>query len=170
MSNVRPMTYETTLIYNERVLRDAVFAFWRRTVGIGFLIVLSVAALALSVLVVRGDASWLVGVLASALAVGLAFVGALYVVHYRNALTKFRAMGDSQAIFSAAESSFTFSSKLGTTTLGWSAVEELWQFETVWLLLFSKAQFSTLPVACISPEMQIFIVQRIRSAGGCVGA
>ncbi|WP_077038395.1 YcxB family protein [Pelomonas sp. KK5] len=164
------MTHEATLIYSERILRDAVFAFWRRTVGTRFLLVLLLLAATLGTLVVQGDTSWVVGVLASVLALGMAFAGALYVVHYRNALAKFRAMGGSQASFSVGETSFTFSSKLGTTTLGWSSVEELWQFETVWLFLFSKAQFSTLPLDCISPEIQSFILQRIRSAGGRVGA
>ena len=54
------------------------------------------------------------------------------------------------------------SSDIGTTTLQWSAVKELWQFPSVWLLLYSKAQFTTLPLACLSPETQAYIVQRVR--------
>ena len=60
------------------------------------------------------------------------------------------------------------SSDIGTTTLQWSVVKELWQFPTVWLLLYSKAQFSTLPLACLSPETQAYIVQCVRAAGGKV--
>jgi hypothetical protein len=35
-------------------------------------------------------------------------------------------------------------------------------------LLYSKSQFSTLPVANLSPEMQAFIIERVIAAGGKV--
>ena len=113
-------------------------------------------------------ASWLVGALAAVLVLGIGFAAAVYVVHYRKSLRKFRQMDKPQATFRADESSFTMSSDVGTTTLQWSAVKELWQFPGVWLLLYSKTQFSTLPLACLSPETQAYIVQRIRASGGKV--
>ena len=163
------MSHEATLIYTEPLLRHAVFAFWRRSVGIGFAIALVVVALSLGGLVAQGMYSWLVGALATVLVLGASFAAALYFVHYRSSLRKFREMGDPQATFRAEESSFTISSGIGTTTLQWSAVKEIWQFPGIWLLLYSKAQFSTLPLACLSPEMQAFVLQRVRAAGGKVG-
>jgi len=160
------MAHQATLIYTEPLLRRAIFAFWRRTVGIGFLVALAVLMISLGVLVAQGTASWLIGVLATVLVVGVVFIAALYLIHYRNAVRKFREIGDAEATFRAEESSFTVSSAIGTTTLQWSAVKELWQFSEVWLLLYSKAQFSTLPLACMSPEMQAFVVQRVRASGG----
>jgi hypothetical protein len=77
-------------------------------------------------------------------------------------------MSQPRATFRADESSFTMSSDIGTTTLQWSAVKELWQFQSVWLLLYSKAQFTTLPLACLPLETQAHIVQCIRAAGGKV--
>ena len=162
------MSHEATLIYSESLLRQAVFAFWRRSVGVGFFIALLVAALGLGVLVAQGQASWIVAVLAALLVLGIAYATAVYLVHYRNSLRKFREMDKPRATFCADESSFTMSSDIGTTTLQWSVVKELWQFPTVWLLLYSKAQFSTLPLACLSPETQAFILQRVQAAGGKV--
>lgn len=162
------MSHQATLIYTERVLREAAFAYWRRSVGVGFLVALTVVALSLGVLVAQGETSWLVGVLGSVLVLGVAFAAALYFIHYRNSLRRLRDMGNPQATFRAEESSFTLSSGIGTTTLQWSAVKELWQFPGVWLLLYSKAQFSTLPVACLSVEMQAYVMQRVRDAGGKV--
>ncbi len=160
--------HKTTLVYSEQLLRQAVFAFWYRTIGPGFLIALVAAALGLGVLIVRGERSWLVGVLATVFVVGIALAASLYFVHYRASLRKFQEMGASQATFCAEESSFTISSDIGTTTLQWSTVKELWQFTGVWLMLYSKAQFSTLPTAYLSPEMRDYVVQRIRAAGGKV--
>jgi len=162
------MPHEATLIYSESLLRQAVFGFWHRSVGIGFFVALVIAALGLVVLVALGQSSWIIGGLAVVLVVGVAFAIVIYVVHYRRSLQKFRQMDKPQATFRADESSFTMSSDIGTTTLQWSAVKELWQFPSVWLLLYSKAQFSTLPLACLSPETQAHIVQSVRAAGGKV--
>ena len=162
------MPHEATLIYSKELLNQAVFAFWRRSVGVGFFVALLIAALGLVVLVALGQASWLIGALATVLALGIAFPIFVYVIHYRRSLHKFRQMDNPEATFHAEESSFTMSSDIGTTTLQWSAVKELWQFPNVWLLLYSKAQFTTLPLACLPPDTQAYIVQRIRESGGKV--
>ena len=162
------MSHEATLIYSESLLRQAVFAFWRRSVGLGFILMLITLPATLGVLVALGAASWLIATLAAVVVIAAAVAVALYVVHYRNSLRKFRKMDKPRATFSADESSFTMSSDAGTTTLQWSAVKELWQFPSVWLLLYSKTQFSTLPLACLPPETQAFVLQRVREAGGKV--
>jgi hypothetical protein len=168
LGSIATMPHEATLIYSTTLLRQAVFAFWRRSVGVGFFVALLIAALGLVVLMALGQASWLIGGLAVVLVLGIAFATVVYVVHYRNSLRKFRQMDNPQATFRAEESSFTMSSDIGTTTLQWSAVKELWQFPSVWLLLYSKSQFTTLPLACLPPETQAYIVQCIRAAGGKV--
>lgn len=163
------MSFETTLVYSAPLLRQAVFAFWRRSGGPGLVLALAIVALCIGVLVAQGNTSWMLGMLIAVFVLGVAFASALYIVHYRNSLRKFREMGGPEATFLVNDSSFTLSSAIGTTTLQWSAVKEVWQFSSVWLLLYSKAQFSTLPVACLSPEMQAFVLQRVRAAGGKVG-
>ena len=162
------MPHEATLIYSTTLLRQAVFAFWKRSVGVGFFVALLIAALGLVILVALGQASWIIAALATVLALGIAFAIVVYVVHYRRSLQKFHQMDKPQAMFRAEESSFTMVSDIGTTTLQWSAVKELWQFSNIWLLLYSKAQFTTLPLACLPPETQAYIVQCVRAAGGKV--
>ncbi|MDN5943542.1 MAG: hypothetical protein L0H94_16820, partial [Nitrospira sp.] len=135
LGSIATMPHEATLIYNTTLLRQAVFAFWRRSVGVGFFVALFIAAIGLVVLVALGQSSWIIGGLAAVLAVGVAFAIVVYAVHYRRSLQKFRQMDKPQALFRAEESSFTMISDIGTTTLQWSAVKELWQFSNVWLLL-----------------------------------
>ena len=162
------MPHEATLIYSTTLLRQAVFAFWKRSVGVGFFVALLIAAIGLVVLVVLGQSSWIIGSLGAVLVLGTAFTIVVYVVHYRRSLQKFHQMDNPQATFRAEESSFTMVSDIGTTTLQWSAVKELWQFPNVWLLLYSKAQFTTLPLSCLPSETQAYIVQCVRAAGGKV--
>ena len=107
--------------------------------------------MSLGALLALGDRSWLVGMLGTALILGAALAATLYVVHLRNALATFRAMGRPEATFRAEADVFTVRSGAGEATLPWSSVTEIWELPGVWLLMYSKASFSTLPVACLSP-------------------
>ena len=160
--------HRLTLTYSKPLLRQAVWGFWWRLVGWRFIAAMALVGGSLAMLVLRGDTSWVVGALASVLVFGIAVIVALYVVHYRNALHKFKAMGHPQATFEATEAHLWVSSGAGTATLPWTAVTEIWQFKSCWLLLFSKAQFITLPLADMTPEAAAFIVARVQAAGGKV--
>ena len=164
------MAHEATLIYSESLLREAVFGFWRRSIGMGFILMLVALVVVLGVLVALGAPVWIIVTMAVLLVLAAAVAVALYIGYYRNSLRKFRTMSTPRATFRADESSFTMTSDAGTTTLQWSAVKELWQFPSVWLLLYSKTQFSTLPVACLPPDLQAFVQERVREAGGKVAA
>jgi hypothetical protein len=160
------MEHETTLEYSVPLLREAVAGFWRRSVGLGVLLALIVCAGMLGFLLAQGDRSWVVGFLAAVIIFGAMFVVTIYFVHYRNALQKFRDMGSPRATFRAAEDSFIVSSGAGTSTMRWSSVAQVWKFKNCWLLLFSKAQFMTLPLASVSEEMRAFVLERVAAAGG----
>ena len=164
------MSHEATLIYSESLLREAVFGFWRRSIGMGFILMLVALVVVLGLLVALGAPVWIIVTLAVLLVLAAAVAVALYIGYYRNSLRKFRTMSTPRATFRADESSFTMTSDAGTTTLQWSAVKELWQFPSVWLLLYSKTQFSTLPLACLPPDIQAFVQERVREAGGKVAA
>ncbi|MFO1413898.1 MAG: YcxB family protein [Burkholderiales bacterium] len=162
------VAHEATLVFSEALLRSAVVAFWRRSIGAGFAVALVVMTACLAFLLATGDRSWLVGALGTVLALALVFVVALYVVQYRGTMRRFRAMGRPTAVFRADDASFSIASDVGTGTYPWSVVRELWRFRDVWLLLYSPAQFSTLPVACLPSDLQAYVVQRVRAAGGKV--
>ncbi len=161
------MPMETTLHYHPELVRHAVICFWRRSTGRRTLLVSAALAIWFGVLVARGDRSWQIGVTGTAVAISLLVCATVYVVHYRNAMGKLRDMGGTpQATLRADQDSFTLASGAGLATLPWSSVKEVWQFERVWLLLFSPAQFSTLPVADLPPDMQDLIEARVLGAGG----
>ncbi|WP_229720865.1 YcxB family protein [Dyella nitratireducens] len=62
----------------------------------------------------------------------------------------------------------SLSSGAGTASIPWSAITEIWQFKTCWLLLLSKSQFVTLPLADVRPELAAFILERVQASGGKV--
>ena len=160
------MSYHATLVFTEPLVRQAAQAFGRRTVGIGFPFALAVMAAWLAALLWQGVTTWLVGALAMVLGFSVVILVLIYVVHYRNALRKFLEMCPRPASVQAEDATFTITSGLGSVTVGWSSIREVWRFDQFWLLLFSKGQFSTLPLACVPAEMQTFIQQRVQATGG----
>jgi hypothetical protein len=163
------MQYQATLSYSKPLVRQAVFVFWRRTVGIGFPVAFAVLGAGLAVLLMQGDISWVVGALATVFAVTIAFLLAIYAAPVRNAMRKLKNMDSSHLAFIAEEPSFAVTSRIASSTPAWTAVIEVWRFPTFWILLFSKAHFFTLPLAGVSPEMQVFVLQRIQASGGKLG-
>jgi hypothetical protein len=160
------MSFQTQLTYDIPLLRRAVFAYWRRSIGLVLPAAFAFLVADLVFLLASGDTSWIVGVFATVIFLTGVFFAALYVIHYRNALQKLRDMGAPHARFRADEPTFTVESKIGHSTFRWSSIREVWRFPTFWLLLFSKAQFMTLPLSCVSTEMQVFILRRIQAMGG----
>jgi hypothetical protein len=162
------LPYVATLQYSETLVRAAVFAFWRRTVGAGYFVALALLVGVLGFLLYQGDRSWLVGALGAIVLGAIGFALLVYLVHLRASMARFRSMGAPNATLSLDEGSFTMTSGLGSTSLQWSAVTELWRFPSFWMLLFSRAQFVTIPLAAMPPEAQAFLRDRVSAAGGKV--
>lgn len=161
------MTHASTLHYTNEIVRTAVFGFWRRTAG-GLIVVWPLCALLLLGLWYRGFTPWWVLAFGAVIVLTGGLAAALFLVHYAGSMRRFHALADQAVLFRAEENSFTLEAPMGTTTFNWSVVKELWKFKDCWLILYSKAQFNTLPLADIPQEMRTFVELKIRSAGGKV--
>lgn len=158
--------HQITLTYDEGIVRKAVFRFWKRTIGLFYLVALVILTILFFVLLYQGNRSWLIGVLGTALVFSLIFIVTLYLVHFRQSWHKFKEMGTPVATFIATESSATISSRAGTSTFPWSAIKEVWRYDDIWLLFFSKNQFVTFPCAQVSHDVQVYVLEHIQRAGG----
>ena len=163
---VRIMEYQAKLQYDSALLREALFGFWWRTVTGRLLVALTVSLFGFVYCWVNGDRSWLIGVLGAVLVSGVGMIMAVYFVHLANMKRKIKNMGTPEATFTASDSSFSVASGAGSSTMPWASVTEVWQFKRCWLLLFSKAQFITVPLSNVPEEMREFILQRVTAAGG----
>lgn len=158
--------HQITLTYDESMVRKAIFRFWKRTVGLVYMLALMLMAIFFVILLYQGNRSWLVGALGAVLLISLLMILTLYLVHFRNTWSKFKEMGSPVASFIAAENSATISSSAGSSSFPWSAIKDVWRYDDLWLFFFSKSQFMTFPSAQVSEEIQTYILQRIQHAGG----
>jgi hypothetical protein len=160
------MQHRATLMYTEKLVADAVRSFWLRAVGYGGAVAIVLMLAFLAWRIADGDSSWVVGVVALGLLISIAMPIALYVVHYRNSMGKLREMKQPVAELVADDEAITLSSDLGSSTLKWQGVTEVWRFRSFWLLLISKSQFVTIPLDGIPESMQSFVLDRVKAAGG----
>ncbi len=160
--------HSATLKYSERLVNRAVQSYWRRSLGVGVLISVLLICVLFAIQVASGDRSWYVGLLAGAALIAIGMPILVYWAHYRNSMAKFRDLKDSVATFVADEESFTLASGQGSSTLKWDAIKEVWVFQGFWLLLFSKAQFVTIPLESLSDEMRAYILEKVKRGGGRV--
>lgn len=162
------MSHTVVLKYDPSLIREAATCFWRHTIDLKFAGAFLIVSLSLAIMLLQGDRSWVVGVLACVLVMGTGLSAAVFFVHYRTAMQKYRGLDSGQAVLTVSDSTLSLTSALGTATLPWSAVIEVQRSDRVWLLLFSTAQFSTLPVASVPPDLQSYILERVKASGGRV--
>ena len=151
------------LHYSETLVRRAVKAFWWRTTGWSYVLAFLLLLVGFTSLVWSGDRSWWVGLFGTVLGFAVAFGAALYIVHYRASLTRFRRMRAPEGTIELGEDRFRITSDVGSSELLWSVVTELWRFPDFWLLFVSRAQFITLPTANLDPSARAFILAKLQS-------
>ncbi|WP_435018095.1 YcxB family protein [Tundrisphaera sp. TA3] len=165
--------HECKLRYSEPLLREAVRAFVFRTIvrqlGISFFFVATLIALFFIYLLLSHDWDWTVGFLGAGLPFACLMFISLYVVHARSTIGRFRRMRSPEATFAYNEEQVSFASELGSSTLPWSSIAEVWRFPRFWLLLFSRAQFVTLPLDCLDDQAQAFISLKTKQTDRIVG-
>jgi len=156
-----------TLRYSEPLLREVVRTFVIRSLrgrlGRLYFVAVGLMVIALVSLVLRGERGWLVGFMAGGMLCVVTVVASAFIVHSRNTIGRFRKMRSPEATFVCTDQDFTFTSEMGTATMPWSAVEEVWRYPRFWLLVFSPAQFVTLPLECLSAEAQALILSKTKA-------
>lgn len=157
-----------TLEYTPQLVRRSVRRFWRRAVGWKFIAAILAVLWFLLSAIRGGDRSWYVGFLGTVGAFGVLFSIALYVVHYRRAMTAYRRLKDGRALLRVGDRTFTFESAIGFSELSWNSISEVWRYDDAWLLVFSKAMFGTVPLASLDAEGRDIIENQVRLAGAVV--
>lgn len=153
--------HQVDVRYTEPLVRAAVNAFFRRTLqrrfGWSGLAALVVTLLALGFLVLGGDRSWVIGFIGACLFFVVLTFAVGYAAHYRNATARLERMSKPEARFTFSDQDFSIASELGTASLAWSSVREVWAFPKFWLILLSRSQFLTLPIEGASEDVLALI-------------
>jgi hypothetical protein len=156
------MSYTLSIKYSDAMIRLAARYFLRR-----FLlpeVVLGGVAIVLAFgLYAAGFLSLTLTLAFSGAGIALIVVaGSVAWQYVRKARRKFAALGEPRVEWIFSETTFGTTSDLGAVEAPWSTVKKVWQFPGVWLLFFEGGGYSTLPTGQLDPELQTFILQRLK--------
>jgi hypothetical protein len=146
--------------YTEAIVRDAVRTFvWRRGLAGQKLLWTVEAAMTASLIwmIWRGEGGWVFGVVCLAVLLPPCLIAAVWVAHHRNTVGKFRRMSTGRAEFAFHAEGFDVASELGSGSIPWSTVTEIWERPAYWMIFTAPNQFLTLPLEPVSPADRDFL-------------
>jgi hypothetical protein len=161
------MNYQFTIQFSEEHIKYACSKYFTRFVGIVFpVICLLVAGFAVARMV-SGKADLLAGIFLTIAVVGLGIIAAAYFQSHNYRLSQFGKTGNSVS-YELSKDFFKAKSGMGSMELKWESFKAIWIFQKVWLLVFDKNGYLTLPTDQISGDVKEFLKQKIISVGGKV--
>jgi YcxB-like protein len=160
------MNYQFTIQFTEEHIKYACRKFFARYVGIGLPIVGVLMLAALLQRMHSGQMDLLSGFLLAVVVMGVGIFASAYFQRRNYAVSQLKKMGNGLVSYELSDEFFKAKSNLGSTELKWEAFKAVWVFPTVWLLMFDKAGYLTLPVEQIGSEVKEFLKQKIVSVGG----
>lgn len=96
-----------------------------------------------------------------------ALVGAgVFLLHWQRARVGLKALTPPESTWILSEDMVAQRSNLGESAIPWGSVQELWQFPDLWLLIWGRDVYSTLPVEQLPYDARDMIRRRVRESGG----
>ena len=159
------MNYQFTIQFTEEHIKYACGKYFARFVGIAFPIACLIVGGSAVLRMVSGKMDLLAGMLLAIPLFGIAVMVSAYFQSRSSRLSQFRKTGKSVS-YELSEEFFKAKSEMGSTELKWNSFKALWVFQKVWLLVFDKNGYLTLPTDQVSNEVKEFLKQKIVSVGG----
>jgi hypothetical protein len=154
-----------TVRYSRGHCLATAWRYWQRRLGYRYALELAIGC-GLLVLATQGPYRWLE--IALMVAVGIfAFLGAaIFFLHWYRGLEGLKALSPPQSTWTLTEDYVGQKSSLGETAIAWERLPEVWRFPDLWLLIWGRDVFSTIPADQLPREAQRLIERRVRETGG----
>ena len=156
-----------TVRYTKEHCLASAWRFWQRRVGYRYALEL-VIGVGLLLLATQGPYRWLE--IALMVAVGIfAFLGAaVFLLHWLRARQGLAALHPPESTWTLTEEFIGQKSSLGESALAWPSLLGLWRFDDLWILVWGKDVYSTIPTVQLPREARAMIERRARETGAVV--
>lgn len=155
------MTCSATITYDKSLVRRALNRYMLRRLGTSFFVALGAAAIILAFSFLADAWNWFMSVLGAVLVSALAFILFVYIGRRRAAEGFFDKGSDPTVTFQFTGDGVRTVSDIGTTDLKWQVFDEILKFQDIWLLVYARSGYMTLPVDQLTPECMHFIETQI---------
>lgn len=157
------MAHVVTITYDRSLVLHALNCFMVRRLGKSFFGAFLLVATVMSYEVFTNSWSPLLKYLCIAVGVVFAGLSFLYVVRLRAAEGFFAKVTNPTVTLTFTTEGVHTRSEIGTSELKWGVFDELLKFTDVWLLVYMKSGYMTLPVAQMTHECMQFIEKQLTS-------
>jgi hypothetical protein len=156
-----------TVRYTREHCLATAWRYWQKRLGYRYALELAIGG-GLIVLATQGPYRWIE--IALGVAVGIfALLGpAIFLIHWQRALLNLRALDPPQSTWTLTEDAVAQKSNLGESAIPWNALLEVWRFPDLWLLIWGKDVYSTVPTAQFPRAAREMVERRVRETGGKV--
>jgi len=154
-----------TVRYSKEQCLATAWRYWQKRLGYRYALELAIGA-GLLVLATQGPYRWIE--VALMVAVGIfALVGpSIFFIHWQRALLGLRALVPPESTWTFTEESIAQKSSLGESAIAWESLLEVWRFDDLWLLIWGKDVYSTIPIAQLPTAARAMIERRVKETGG----
>lgn len=94
--------------------------------------------------------------------------GAAYVIRRRQTAELLNKIGDEPICYTLNESEFSSKAPLGSSTLRWEMVKQLWVGADVVMVFYARNGYTTIPTGQIPESALAFLEEQVSRAGGAV--
>ena len=157
----RAMEHSCTVKYDRALVRRALHCFMFHRLGcsgIGALLLLPVLFLASYFLALWNVYLSIIAVVYVIVAGVIIFI---YFLRLRTSEGFFEKSKDPCVCFTFSNEGVETNSDIGSSFLKWAAFDELMEFSDVWLLVYARSGYITLPVKQLTSESQLFIEEKL---------
>lgn len=135
---------------------------WRR-LGVTFFVALIATLMVLAVSFFADSWNWFMSVVAAILVFATAFVFFVYFARMRAAEGFFEKGDEPVVTLQFDENGVRTESDFGSVDLKWQVFEEILKFQGLWLLVYAKSGYMTLPLDQLTSECRDFIETKVGS-------
>ncbi len=157
-----PVTF--TVRYSRQHCFATAVRYWQRRLGYRYVLELAIGA-GLYVLATQGPYRWIE--IALLVVVGVfALVGAgIFFLHWQRALLGLKALDPPTSTWTFTEEAIAQKSSLGESAIAWENLLEAWRFPDLWILIWGRDVYSTIPAAQFPRDAIAILERRLRDTG-----
>jgi hypothetical protein len=147
--------------YNRALIRTALYQFFAKRLGWSTPLVFFAVVLLLGAVYLMDLWTAIFTWLAALISLSIALLLWIYIVRLRQSESFLSKTKDPKVRYEITSDGLTLSSELGTTELRWEAFDEVLKSETLWLLVYAKSAYLTLPLEALSEKARALIDENI---------
>ena len=156
-----------TVRYSKDHCLAAAWRYWQRRLGFRYVLELSIGS-GLLVLATQGPYRWLEIALMVAVGVFAVLGAAIFFIHWQRALAGLRVLDPPQSTWTLTEAAIAQKSNLGESAIAWESLLGVWRFPDLWILVWGKDVYSTIPTAQLPRDARAMIERRAKETGAVV--